>query len=44
MWFAPEINHWVRRTINVRADKRLRSSSTDELMEIMKKEQAAAPN
>jgi len=44
MWFAPEINHWVRRTINVRVDKRLQDSTTDELMEIKKKERAAAPN
>jgi hypothetical protein len=40
-WFAPEINHWARRTINVTIDKRLRSSTTDELVEIMKKDRGA---
>jgi hypothetical protein len=41
MWFAPEVNHWVRRTINFTVDKRLRSSETDELIEIKKKEREA---
>jgi hypothetical protein len=41
MWFAPEINHWVRRTINFTVDKRLRSSSTEELLEVTKKERGA---
>jgi hypothetical protein len=41
-WFAPEINHWVRQTINLTVDKRLRSSTTDELIEIKKNAQGAA--
>ena len=41
MWFAPEINHWARRTVNITIDKRLRSSTTDELVEIMKKDRGA---
>jgi hypothetical protein len=37
MWFAPQINHWARRTIVVKVQKRVRSSSTDELVELVHK-------
>jgi hypothetical protein len=33
MWFAPQINHWARRTIITKVDKRIRSNETDELIE-----------
>jgi hypothetical protein len=32
LWYAPQINHWVRRTIVDRIEKRLRSNQTDELV------------
>jgi len=38
MWFAPQINHWVRRTFIVKREKRTVSNETDELIEIMKKQ------
>jgi hypothetical protein len=38
MWFAPQINHWVRRTFIVKQEKRTVSNSTDELIEIIKKQ------
>jgi|SRR5579864_5540392 len=41
-WFAPEINHWVRQTVNITVERRLRQSTTDELVEIKKKAQGAA--
>ncbi|HLH95500.1 MAG TPA: hypothetical protein VKW08_10325 [Xanthobacteraceae bacterium] len=31
--YAPQINHWVRRTILFRVEKRLRSNQTDELVD-----------
>jgi hypothetical protein len=31
--YAPQINHWIRRTILTRVDKRLRSNETDEFVE-----------
>jgi hypothetical protein len=31
LWFAPLINHWVRRTTLTKLDKRTRSNETDEL-------------
>jgi hypothetical protein len=34
LWYAPQINHWVRRTIIDRIEKRLRSNQTDELVEM----------
>jgi len=37
MWFAPQINHWIRRTFIVKQEKRTVSSTTDELIEIVKK-------
>jgi hypothetical protein len=33
LWFAPQINHWARRTIINKVDKHLRSNETDELIE-----------
>ena len=30
-WFAPQINHWVRRTILTKFDKRTRSNTSEEL-------------
>jgi hypothetical protein len=33
LWYAPQINHWVRRTIVARVEKRLRSNQTDELVD-----------
>ena len=38
MWFAPQINHWIRRTYTVKQEKRTVSRTTDELIEIMKKQ------
>jgi hypothetical protein len=32
--YAPQINHWVRRTIVHKVEKRLRSNETDELVEV----------
>jgi hypothetical protein len=32
MWYAPQINHWVRRTIVTKVDKRMSSNETDELV------------
>ena len=37
MWFAPQINHWVRRTFIVKQEKRTTSNTVDELVEIIKK-------
>jgi hypothetical protein len=37
MWFAPQINHWVRRTVIVKLDKRTRASTTDDLIEVVRK-------
>lgn len=37
MWFSPQINHWVRRTITTKFEKRVRASSTDELIDIIHK-------
>jgi hypothetical protein len=30
-WFAPQINHWVRRTFVTKVDKRIRTSTSEEL-------------
>jgi hypothetical protein len=30
-WFAPQINHWVRRTFLVKFEKRIRSNTSEEL-------------
>jgi hypothetical protein len=32
LWFAPQINHWVRRTTLTKVDRRTRSNETDELI------------
>jgi hypothetical protein len=31
LWFAPQINHWVRRTIVSKVQKHVRGSTSDEL-------------
>jgi hypothetical protein len=36
-WYAPEINRWVRRTFVNRFDKRLRSSTSEELADLYRK-------
>jgi hypothetical protein len=36
-WFAPQINHWVRRTTVVKFEKRLRESTTEELADFSRK-------
>jgi hypothetical protein len=36
--YAPQINHWVRRTIVNKVDKRVRSNQTDELVEVTRKQ------
>ena len=33
LWYAPQINHWARRTITTKVEKRLTSNETDELIE-----------
>jgi hypothetical protein len=38
LWYAPQINHWVRRATVERVEKRLRSSHTDELIEVVRKQ------
>jgi hypothetical protein len=38
MWFAPQLDHWVRRTFIVKQERRTVSSTTDELVEIMRKQ------
>jgi hypothetical protein len=38
LWFAPQINHWVRRTTLTKIDKRTRSNETDELVELGRKQ------
>jgi hypothetical protein len=30
-WFAPQINHWVRRTNRIKFEKRMRDNTTEEL-------------
>jgi hypothetical protein len=35
--YAPQINHWVRRTIVERVEKRVRSNEIDELIEFVQK-------
>lgn len=37
MWFSPQINHWVRRSFILKAENRVRSSSTDELTDFIQK-------
>jgi hypothetical protein len=38
IWFAPQINHWVRRTFIVKQEKRTVSNTSDELVQIIKKQ------
>jgi hypothetical protein len=38
MWFAPQINLWVRRTFVLKQERRTRDSSTDELIQIVRKQ------
>ena len=38
MWFSPQINHWVRRTYVVKQEKRTISNTSDELVQIIKKQ------
>jgi hypothetical protein len=38
LWFAPQINHWIRRTTITKIDKRTRSNETDELVELGRKQ------
>lgn len=37
MWYAPRINRWVRRTFVTRVEKRLRSSTSEELVDFSRK-------
>jgi hypothetical protein len=37
IWYAPRINHWVRRTSLIRSEKRVRSSSSEELVDFSRK-------
>jgi hypothetical protein len=37
VWYAPEIYRWVRRTSAMRADKRLRSSTSEELSDLYRR-------
>jgi hypothetical protein len=36
VWYAPRINHWVRRTYSMKYAKRLRSSTSEELTDFSK--------
>jgi hypothetical protein len=36
-WYAPKINHWVRRSFALRVEKRLRSSTSEELVDFSRK-------
>jgi len=38
MWFSPQINHWVRRTSVVKQEKRTIANTSDELVQIIKKQ------
>jgi hypothetical protein len=38
MWFAPQINRWVRRAFIVKQEKRTTSNTVDELIQIIKKQ------
>jgi hypothetical protein len=37
VWYAPQINHWVRRTFMARTQKRLTASTSEELIEFARK-------
>jgi hypothetical protein len=36
-WFAPQVNHWVRRNMVIKFEKRLRDNTTEELANFIKK-------
>ena len=36
-WFAPELQHWVRRTTQIKFEKRVRENTTEELANFIKK-------
>jgi hypothetical protein len=36
LWYAPQINHWARRTILTKVENRTRSKETDELIEVVR--------
>jgi len=36
-WYAPQINHWVRRTFYTTQDKRMRASTSEELTDFSRK-------
>ena len=36
-WFAPSINRWVRRTFLTRFEKRVRSNTSEELVDFSRK-------
>jgi hypothetical protein len=38
LWYAPEINHWVRRTILTKIEKRTRDSTSEELTAFSRKQ------
>jgi hypothetical protein len=38
LWFAPQINHWVRRTTLTKVEKRTRASTMDELVAFGRKQ------
>jgi hypothetical protein len=38
LWYASEINHWARRTILTRIEKRLRSNMSEQLVEFSRKQ------
>jgi hypothetical protein len=37
-WYAPQINHWVKRTTTFRVEKRIRSSISEELVDFGRKQ------
>ena len=37
VWYAPQINHWVRRTFLTKSDRRTRSSTSEELTDFTRK-------
>ena len=38
MWFAPQINHWIRRTFIIKQEKRTVGNTVDELVQIIRKQ------
>ena len=37
LWYAPSVNRWVRRTVKVQVEGRLRDSQTEELTDYSRK-------